>query len=137
VGSIGEFDVSIMGLQYGMKRDESEKLASGWRGGYYYAAVKHGTKDPKTTDTSVVFVTKWATPEQAEQFEKVYLGYLPKRYAAVTSSHDPGQTYRKYGTTEGTVIANLKDGLLTITESFDDETAQKLMQAVEGTEAKP
>ena len=137
VGSIGEFDVSIMGQQYGMKHDESEKLASGWRGGYYYAALKHGTKDPKTADTSVVFVTKWATPEQAEQFEKVYLGYLPKRYAAVTSSHDPGQTFRKYGTTEGTVIANQKDGLLTITESFDDETAQKLMQAVEGTEAKP
>ena len=48
-----------------------------------------------------------------------------------------GRRIRKYGTTEGTVIANQKDGLLTITESFDDETAQKLMQAVEGTEAKP
>jgi hypothetical protein len=137
VGSIGEFDVSIMAQQYGMKRDESEKLATGWRGGYYYAALKHGTKDPKTADTSVVFVTKWANSEQADQFAKAYLGYLPKRYTAVTSSHDPAQAFQKYGTNEGTVIANQKDGLLTITESFEDATAQKLMQAVEGTQAKP
>jgi len=136
VGSIGEFDVAIMSQQYGMKKDDAEKLASGWRGGYYYAAVKHGVKDPKTADTSVVFVTKWATPEQAEQFAKAYLGYLPKRYAAVTSSHDPGQSFRKFGTTEGAVIAHQKDGLLTITESFDDATAQKLVQAVEAPETK-
>ena len=136
VGSIGEFDVSIMAQQYGMKRDEAEKLASGWRGGYYYAAIKRGVKDPKTSDTSVIFVTKWSNAEQAEKFEKTYLGYLPKRYPAVTSSHDPGNAVRKFGTTEGPVIASQKDGLLVITESFDDATSTKLMQAVEGTEGK-
>jgi len=136
VGSIGEFDVMIMGQQYGMKHDDAEKLGTGWRGGYYYAATKHGTKDPKTSDTSLVFVTKWATVEQAQQFAKTYLSYLPKRYSAVTSTREPGQGFQKFGTNEGTVIASEKDGLLVITESFDDGTAQKLIQAVDGKDSK-
>jgi hypothetical protein len=50
VGSVGEFDVMVLLKQYTNEKS-AEKLADEWRGGAYYAALRHVPLDPESSDS--------------------------------------------------------------------------------------
>jgi hypothetical protein len=78
-GQIGELDVSILLKQF-TATDSARGLWSGWRGGHYYAARQ---KSSLSGPVSLIYVSRWATPEQANRFAAIYASSLPKKYARV------------------------------------------------------
>ncbi len=97
VGSVGEFDVSVIVQQFGSEGTQAKAepapgepdakapakppLWTHWRGGYYYAARK---KDAAPGPIAMVYVSRWATPEAAGEFATIYRRSIPKRYTGVT-----------------------------------------------------
>jgi hypothetical protein len=91
-GQIGELDVSILLKQF-TATDSARGLWSGWRGGYYYAARP---KSSATAPISLLYLSRWATPEQANHFAAIYASSLPKKYARVQPIVDgPQQVVEK------------------------------------------
>jgi hypothetical protein len=78
-GQIGELDVSILLKQF-TQEDVARGLWTGWRGGYYYAARP---KNRPAAPVSLLYVSRWATPEQANRFAAIYASSLPRKYASV------------------------------------------------------
>lgn len=73
-GGMGEFDIYLLAKQYGVQ--DPPNYYRHWRGGYYYAALaKNGPKD----QVSLLYFSRWDSPEAASDFARVYLDYLPKR----------------------------------------------------------
>jgi hypothetical protein len=101
VGSVGQFDVMVL-----LKQFTNEKLAdqisSEWRGGAYYAALKHepAEPDPKapekdsakakpqkkdsavptTKSVALLYLSRWSSPDMAQKFAKAYAATLLDRY---------------------------------------------------------
>jgi hypothetical protein len=101
VGSVGEFDIMVL-----LKQFTNEKLAdqisSEWRGGAYYAALKHETADtgaksqekdsgkakpqnkdagpPTTRSVALLYLSRWSSPDIAQKFVKAYAATLLDRY---------------------------------------------------------
>jgi hypothetical protein len=73
VGSIGEFDVSVMAEAYGA--EDPKKIYPNWRGGWYYAA-----KRKNGGELALVMVTKWVDAKAASEFGKLYSSTFEKRY---------------------------------------------------------
>ncbi len=123
VGSIGEFDVNILLKQYAGKKADT-RLASQWRGGYYYAA-----KPKDNADTlALVFVTKWGSPQGAQQFADVYSAFVPKRYKQARPDGPPAA--RSWMTEAGPVTVELQGDVLLVIESLDEKAATKVRGAV-------
>jgi hypothetical protein len=81
-GGMGEFDVYLLAKQYGVK--DPPDYYRHWRGGYYYAAqAKNGPKDR----ISLLYFSRWDSPEAASDFARLYLDYLPKRTKVTGLSH--------------------------------------------------
>ncbi len=76
IGAMGEFDVAVLIEQYAGKK-LSERLYPEWRGGYYYAAR---TKNDAAAPLGLFYVSRWSSPEKAEEFAEIYARSLPKRY---------------------------------------------------------
>ena len=78
-GGMGEFDIYLLAKQYG--GDGAPKTYyPHWRGGYYFAA--HAKGAPKDQITMLYF-SRWDSPESARAFAKLYADYVPKRYKKV------------------------------------------------------
>lgn len=143
VGSIGEFDVKVMAEQYGVPEEDSKVVASNWRGGYYYAAKKKGAPDTKPENIALIYVSRWASPEAAENFGKIYAASIPKRYkvegkieegAVIKGRHDADgnmeaarvvTTKDTWRTADGLIKLEARGPILLITEGFDDSLALK------------
>ncbi|HZR28823.1 MAG TPA: hypothetical protein VFA71_08580 [Terriglobales bacterium] len=118
VGSVGQFDVMVLLKQF--TNDKlADKLAPEWRGGAYYAALKHDLpaaqpSPDKTTDKSakaekkdaapvttkslaLLYLSRWSSPEIAVQFAQAYNSMLLKRYRFVDpqESSEPESTDAK------------------------------------------
>src|SRR5437588_1944926 len=135
-GSIGQLDTRILVEQYADK-ETAAKMADAWKGGVYYAA---GNKDPKLKGSArigLVYLSRWKTEDAADEFEKIYGDYLPKRYARATplnvkdvkcgppESCD-AKTVRAFSTEEGEVwIQRVEGAGVLISEGFDGATASK------------
>jgi hypothetical protein len=149
IGSFGEFDVSVLLKQFG-GADVSDRLTPTWRGGYYYAAKRKGEKKPPL---AVVYVSRWASPEDALDFVHAYSGSVLKRYKHAEPVRIPerliaqccvpigytgvarnfAEDSKKPGewmTEEGRVTVERHGELVLVMESFDRETADKLRDAV-------
>ncbi len=125
VGSIGEFDVAVLLKQYARKKAD-KTLATEWRGGYYYAAKPKN--DPKRL--TLVFVTRWGTPQAAQQFADVYSSYVSKRYQQARPE-EPAAA-RRWATEDGPVTIEVQGNTLLVMESLDDDAAAKVRDAVLG-----
>src|SRR5271166_6294162 len=80
-GGMGEFDVYLLAKQYGGD-DAPKNYYPHWRGGYYFAARAKGS--PKDQPViSMLYFSRWDSPESARAFAKLYADYLPKRYTKV------------------------------------------------------
>ena len=140
-GSMGQLDIRILVEQYADEK-AAERMAQAWRGGAYYAA---GRKDPKISGTAKVgllYLSRWASEEDANAFAKIYADYVPERYAKATNLTPSPATdqfcpnsscSRSYffQTNEGWVAIQRVDGpFVLITEGFDPETARGMERKV-------
>ena len=134
-GAVGEFDVEVLLKQYA---DEAtaKRLSPEWRGGAYYAAGRKGAKpaNPNSTDhIGLVYVSRWSSDKVAQEFARIYASALTSRYTQLehiqASSGNSGR--EKYTSTDGPIFLEQRGDLLVITESFDDATADRLIQAAE------
>ena len=135
VGAIGEFDVAILVDQYAGK-EASDNLYPHWRGGYYYAARPKG--DP-AAPLSLVYVSRWSSPEKASAFAAIYAQSLAKRYKHVNEVTQEGKDLPEnpqklkaldgvhtWRTEEGPVVIDVAGDSLLITEGLDQSTTERL-----------
>jgi hypothetical protein len=137
VGSIGEFDVSVMAEIYS-GADAAKKISPQWRGGWYYAA-----KHKNGGELALVLATKWADEPSARQFWTLYNESVPKRYTTqpgVPGGYAGGLVDgppRSFGgsvteTTEGHVVVERNGDIVIAIESVPAEMVEKVRQAVSG-----
>jgi hypothetical protein len=132
-GAVGELDVSILLKVYA--DDETAKhLSHEWRGGAYYAAGRKGVKPANPSSSAHIglyYISKWSGEPAAREFAKTYAAALPKRYqdierAAADPKH-PGLD--RYHTSDGDVFIQQTGDAVVAVESFDPDSAAKLIQA--------
>ena len=153
IGVMGEFDVDILLQQFAGEKT-AHKLSPCWRGGYYYAAVRQeampaGAADAKslrkqavpTTSLAMLYVSRWDSSESAEKFAQAYAATLPQRYKfaqRAPENPDPKDfgervaNHTKWLTDEGAVFVESWGQTVLVMESFDDQTAAQIREAVLG-----
>jgi hypothetical protein len=134
-GGMGEFDVYLLMKQYAPDEDP-KKIYSHWRGGYYLAA--HAKNAPKN-QISLLYFSRWDSPDSAEAFAKVYEAYTPKRYPqwekngpeapSVPVDKSDLKTWWAGPAADRVYVEQLGRDLL-IVESFDASTTQRLTRAL-------
>jgi hypothetical protein len=85
IGAMGEFDVAVLIEQYAGK-PLSKQMYPAWRGGYYYAAR---AKSNPSAPLGLLYVSRWSSPEKAEEFAEIYADSLPHRYKTVAVANAP------------------------------------------------
>ncbi len=135
VGSVGEFDTSVLAKQFS-DYDTARQLWPQWRGGYYYAARKRGAPEG---DLELVYVSRWANADAASRFARLFASSVRRRYDVtrgwVSPSSDSGLKWR-FDTSEGQVLLSAGGDTVVSIEGFDPDTAGRLESAV-GVSAKP
>jgi len=132
-GAVGEFDVYILLKQYSGP-ELATKLSQAWRGGIYYLGRKKDAKPPTPdapiamSDLALLYVSNWATPEDAGYFAKAYSLWLPKKYKTVTPVAE--QKGRAWNTEQGAVSIEVSGTRVLVMESFDATTAAALRDKV-------
>lgn len=125
-GAVGEFDVYILLKQYSGP-ELAEKLSQAWRGGVYYLGRKKDAKPPKSDapipmrDLGLLYVSNWATPEDAGYFAKAYSLWLPKKYKSVAPVAE--QKGRAWTTEQGPVSIEVAGNQVLVMEGLDAATA--------------
>jgi hypothetical protein len=139
-GGIGELDVRALLKTYG-NRKEADNLAAGWEGGAYVAyrrTVKSATDALTTADLALLYVSRWKSSPSAERFAHIYATAIAQRYNNATPQPAPKCAGAKCPvsavqilTEEGPVIVEQwADNTVLVSESFDQITAGKLVDAV-------
>ncbi|HUN90315.1 MAG TPA: hypothetical protein VMU28_16055 [Terriglobales bacterium] len=123
VDSVGEFDLSVLAREYGAPIIEAESMAREWRFQYYYAAAKKGVKPQKPEDVSLIYVSRWSSPDAAASFARLDGDSLKRRYK--TSRPVAGESGH-WTTEEGDVFIQQQGELVLVTEGFDPVTSSKL-----------
>jgi len=125
-GAVGEFDVYILLKQYSGP-DLAEKLSQTWRGGVYYLGRKKDAKPAKPgapasqDDLGLLYVSNWATPEDAGYFAKAYSLWLPRKYKSVKPV--PEEKGRAWTTEQGRVSIEVAGSRVLVMEGLDAATA--------------
>jgi hypothetical protein len=145
VGSIGEFDVSLLVEEYA-DADLAEQVFPHWRGGYYYAAKRKGDA---AAPLALLYVSRWSSPQSASGFAKIYANSLKKRYRSMrripqkdkpeaTPSQDEGPSndaltfsgVHRWVTDAGDVIIDAEGDKVFVAEGFDEATSTQLREAI-------
>jgi len=146
IGGMGEFDVAVLVEQYADKK-LSKKMYPEWRGGYYYAAKAKSNPD---APLSLLYVSRWSTPDAAAEFAGIYATSLKQRYkkaeeATPTAQSDkppveasggddsapaPLNGRHSWTTEEGTVVIEEQGNTVLISESLDAATTATLEREV-------
>jgi hypothetical protein len=145
-GGIGELDVRALLKTYG-NRKEADILAAGWRGGAYVAfrrTAKTAADMPTTADLALLYVSRWKSSASAERFAHVYATAVAQRYQNATPQPAASCAGAKCPvsavqvlTEEGPVIVEQwADNTVLVSESFDQITAGKLVDAVRARNAE-
>lgn len=132
-GSMGELDVRALLWQLGT-RTLAEDLSRDWRGGAY-AAFRKKAAGTSTADLKLLYVSRWNSPEAAQRFAKFYVAGISRRYRSANadasvacSTADCPVSSAVIATEEGPVMVDLwKDNTVLVSESFDRDTAAKLI----------
>ena len=131
-GAVGQLDVSILLKQYG-EEAAAESLSPEWRGGSYYAVGRKGVKpaDPNSTaHVGLIYVSKWSTDKAAGEFARIYGSALQQRYTKLQRAPGGVAGREKYLSADGPIYIQQTGTLVIAVESFEDATAEKLIQAV-------
>jgi len=138
-GAVGQLDVDILLKQYS-EDAIADRLSSAWRGGSYYAVGRKGAKPPDPNSTAhigLIYVSKWSDDQAAREFAKIYAEALPSRYKKLEHGQGGASGPDKYSSADGPIYIQQNGNLVIAIESFDDATAQKLIQAVLTQPAAP
>lgn len=130
-GAVGELDVNIL-LRIYADKAVADRLTPEWRGGAYYAAGRKGVKPPDKNSTAHVglfYVSKWATPEAAEDFVKAYAAALPSRYKELRKVHGYSPEQLRWESSDGPIFIQQTGNMVVAVESFDEDVAKKLIEA--------
>ncbi len=132
-GAVGEFDVEVL-LKVYAEEAVALRLGPDWRGGAYYAAGRRGVKPGDRNSTAHIglyYISKWASEASAREFAKIYASALPQRYTGLERAQpDPAQTrLEKYVSSDGPIFIQQTGNAVVAVESFDPETADKLIKA--------
>ncbi len=148
-GAMGALEVLLFLKQFAGE-GTARKLARKWRGGFYYAVIPAVMAKPAGEEKeavvipaqlSLLYVSRWASVEDAARFAGAYSAALPKRYLQVTASAAevsmPGAvTYvgspRRWSTEEGLVLVEACGDTVLALESFDRATTARLRGAILG-----
>jgi hypothetical protein len=131
-GAVGQLDVSIL-LRIYADEALANSLSPEWRGGSYFAAGRRGAKPSDRNSTAHIglfYVSKWATESAAREFAKTYAGALPKRYESlrhVAAAAVPGRD--QYTSADGLIVIQQTGNMVVAVESFDEDSAKKLIEA--------
>jgi len=139
-GGVGELDVRALLKTYG-NRKEADNLAAAWQGGAYVAfrrTAKTATDALTTADLALLYVSRWKSRPSAERFAHVYAAAIAQRYKNATPQAAASCAGAKCPvsavqilTEEGPVIVEQwADNTVLVSESFDQITAGKLVDAV-------
>ena len=139
-GAVGELDVSILLKQY-TEEAIANRLSPEWRGGSYYAVGRRGAKPPDPNSTAhvgLIYVSKWANNEAAQEFAKIYGSSLPGRYKKLEHAQNGSSPGRdKYLSADGPIYIQQNGNLVIAVESFDDTTSERLIQSVLAQQGQP
>ena len=139
-GGVGELDVRALLKTYG-NRKEADILAGSWQGGAYVAfrrTAKPAGDALTTADLSLLYVSRWKSPASADRFAHIYAAAIAQRYQSATPQAVTSCAGAKCPafavqilTEEGPVIVQQwADNTVLVSESFDQMTAGKLVDAV-------
>jgi hypothetical protein len=142
-GTVGELDLHALLWQLGT-RTLADDLSKSWRGGSYVAFRKKAAAAASTSDLKLLYVSRWDSAETAQRFAKFYATAVARRYQSATpdsnlpcTSADCPLSSAVITTEEGPVIVNVwKDNTVLVSESFDQETAAKLVNATRDASQK-
>jgi hypothetical protein len=114
-GAVGQFDTQMLMKQFNVP--DAARIASGWRGGMYYASQK--TKaDPQTPeDVALLYVSYWKDDASAQAYETIYRDLLNARYPDAKRLAAESVRITRNGST------------LVVTEGFDAATSAALEKA--------
>jgi hypothetical protein len=132
-GAVGQLDVSILLRTYG-DEEQDKRLSTEWRGGAYYAAGRRGAKPLDRNSTAHIglfYVSRWATEAAAQEFAKVYAAALPIRYKEIRRLHgdDTEPQRHQYASADGPIFIQQTGNMVVAVESFDEDSAKKLIEA--------
>ena len=139
VGVMGELDVRMMGDLFGGPHAGGE-LAKAWAGGLYYAAQSRNAKmdaeKGETAPLSLLYLSRWTTPQAAQRFANLYAAELARKYDQATerapqdgadgASNDARVHERVWDTSEGPVLIAVEGKTAFVSESFPLPLAHKL-----------
>jgi hypothetical protein len=132
-GAVGELDVSIL-LKIYSEEAVANHLASEWRGGAYYAAGRRQVKPTDKNSTGHIglyYISKWSSSITAREFARIYGAALASRYKGLqrgeADASKPGLD--KYVSADGPIFIQQTGNMVVVAESFDQETANKLIAA--------
>jgi hypothetical protein len=148
-GTMGQLDVRILSQQLGTENDMFT-VTPNWQGGAYVAVKRKPASvsasstpaSATTSDIALLYVSRWKTASAAQRFMEVYQKSLAKRVgvsddkpwvpaACSSAAACPSLHATRVNTNEGPVFLELMpDNTLFIAESFGEETANSLRQAV-------
>ncbi|HEY7351207.1 MAG TPA: hypothetical protein VH596_00445 [Terriglobales bacterium] len=135
-GSLGELDVRALLWQLGT-RTLADDLSTKWQGGSYAAYRKKSPAAVASADLRLLYVSRWSTADAALRFAKFYAKAVARRYETATPatntaciSGDCPLSSTLISTEEGPVMIDLwKDNTVLVSESFDQASAAKLVNA--------
>jgi len=134
IGSVGQFDVYVLLKQFN-GLDVAEGLSPAWRGGTYMVVRRldakspaPGNSQPDQHDLALIYLSRWASPQDAGRFAGAYAAALPKKYKSVKLAGERagGQIVidnNRYLTEDGLVFVEPHDDRVLVMEGFDEATA--------------
>jgi hypothetical protein len=131
-GAMGELDVNIL-LKVYANEQVAKSLSKEWRGGVYYAAGHKGAQPKDANSTAHVglyYISRWSGEDSARYFAKLYAAGLKPRYTALQHlPPDPAKPgLDRYTSADGLIFIQQTGNVVVAVESFDPETADKLIQ---------
>lgn len=128
VGVMGELDVRMLTELFGGQQ-LAAALTPAWDGGIYYVVQKKSAADKDATSSiSLLYLSRWKTPEAASAFAKMYAGELGQQYSNVTrdAKDESDENEQIYSTNEGPMLISTQGNLVFVSESFPLSLARKL-----------
>lgn len=138
VGSIGQLDTRTLVEQYAGP-EAAQSMAAAWKGGAYDAASSNDSRLTGTAKIGLLYLSRWKSDKDADEFARIYADYLPKRFSSVKATKDckaqdsdeSGCAARNFVTEEGPItIQRIPGAEVLVVENFPSELASKLAEKV-------
>jgi hypothetical protein len=134
IGVMGELDVRILLELFGGAQIATA-LSPEWKGGIYYAAQRKSAtaaEKQSTASLGLIYYSRWANPDSARSFLRVYATQLPRKYSGVVrrKQDEADEKEQVYSTSEGDVLLSINGRGVFIAEGFALPLARKLRDSI-------